>query len=85
LPAALAGAAADVKWGIHGTSSSDPVRPVSVEGVMDTGTKFATSAFQHDDHVTLNAQGHRHSFIDRIQHLTSHKVLGNCDDLGSSP
>jgi hypothetical protein len=60
------------------------VRPVSVEGVMDTGTKFATSAFQHDDTVTLNAQGHGHSFIDRIQHLTSHKVLGNCDDLGSS-
>jgi hypothetical protein len=61
------------------------LRPVSVEGVMDTGTKFATSAFQHDDHVTLNAQGHGHSFIDRIQHLTSQKVLGNCDDLGSSP
>jgi hypothetical protein len=61
------------------------VRPVSVEGVMDTGTKFATSAFQHDDPVTLNAQGHGHRFIDRIQHLTSHKVLGNCDDLGSSP
>jgi hypothetical protein len=54
--------------------------PVSVEGVMDTGTKFATSAFQHDDPVTLNAQGHGHSFIDKI-----HKVLGNCDDLGSSP
>jgi hypothetical protein len=52
---------------------------------MDTGTKFVTSAFQHDDPVTLNAQGHGHSFIDRIQHLTSHKVLGNCDDLGSSP
>jgi hypothetical protein len=47
---------------------------------MDTGTKFATSAFQHDDHVTLNAQGHEHSFIDRIQHLTSHKVLGNHHD-----
>ena len=61
------------------------IRPVSVEGVMDTSTKFATSAFQHDNHVTLNAQGHGHSFIDRIQHLTSHKVLGNCDDLGSSP
>jgi hypothetical protein len=56
-----------------------------VEGVMDTGTKFATSAFQHDDPVTLNAQCHGHSFIDRIQHLTSHNVLGNCDDLGSSP
>jgi hypothetical protein len=52
---------------------------------MDTGTKFVTSAFQHDDPVTLNAQGHRHSFIDKIQHLTSHKVLRNCDDLGSSP
>jgi hypothetical protein len=61
------------------------VRPVSVEGVMDTGTKFVTSAFQYDDPVTLNAQGHGHSFIGRIQRLTSHKVLGNCDDLGSSP
>jgi hypothetical protein len=56
-----------------------------VKGVMDTGTKFVTSAFQHDDPVTLNAQAHGHSFIGRIQHLTSHKVLGNCDDLGSSP
>jgi hypothetical protein len=47
--------------------------------------KFAMSAFQHDDPVTLNAHGHGHNFIDRIQHLTSHKVLGKCDDLGSSP
>jgi hypothetical protein len=62
-----------------------PIMTLQVEGVMDTGTKFATSAFQHDDPVILNAQGHGHSFIDRIQHLTSHKVLGNCDDLGSSP
>jgi hypothetical protein len=62
-----------------------PLRPVSVEGVMDTGTKFATSVFQHDDPVTLNTQGHGHSFIGKIQHLTSHKVLANCDDLGSSP
>jgi hypothetical protein len=52
---------------------------------MNTDTKFATSVFQHDDPVTLNAQGHGHSFIDRIQHLTSHKVLGNCDDLELSP
>jgi hypothetical protein len=52
---------------------------------MDTGTKFATSDFQHDDPVTLNAQGCGHNFIGRIHHLTSHKVLGNCDDLGSSP
>jgi hypothetical protein len=41
---------------------------------MDTGTKFATSAFQHDNPVTLNAQGHGHSFIGRIQHLTSHLI-----------
>jgi hypothetical protein len=34
--------------------------------VMYTGTKFATSAFQHDDPVTLNAQSHGHSFIDEI-------------------
>jgi hypothetical protein len=52
---------------------------------MDTGTKFATSAFQHDDPITPNAQGHGHNFIDRIQHVTYHKILGNCDDLGSSP
>jgi hypothetical protein len=56
-----------------------------VVGVIDTDIKFATSVFQHDDLVTLNAQGHGHSFIDRIQHLTSHKVLGNRDDLGLSP
>jgi hypothetical protein len=56
-----------------------------MEGVTNTGTKFAKSAFQHDDHATLNAQGHGHNFIYRIQHLTSHKVLGSCDDLGSSP
>jgi hypothetical protein len=77
------------KWHLRipywGSRRNHMLRPVSVEGVMHTGTKFATSAFQHDDHVTLNAQGHGHSFIDRIQHLTSHKVLGNCDDLGSSP
>jgi hypothetical protein len=58
------------------------LRPVSVEGVMDAGTKFATSAFQHDDPVTLNAQGHGHSFIGRIQHLTSHKVLVTVMTLG---
>jgi hypothetical protein len=34
--------------------------------VMCTLTKSATSAFQHGDPVTHNAQGHRHSFIDRM-------------------
>jgi hypothetical protein len=34
--------------------------------VTSTVTKFATSVFQHDDPVTLNAQGHGHNFIDRI-------------------
>jgi hypothetical protein len=58
---------------------------VSVKGVMDRGINFVTSTFQHDDPITLDARSHEHSLIDRIQHLTSHKVLGNCDDLGSSP
>jgi hypothetical protein len=34
--------------------------------VTSTVTKFATSVFQHDDPVTLNAQGHGHKFIDRM-------------------
>jgi hypothetical protein len=36
---------------------------------MGTVIKSATSAFQYDDYVTLNAQGHWHFFIDRMQHL----------------
>jgi hypothetical protein len=31
-----------------------------------SGIKFATSIFQHDDSVTLNAQGHGHNFIDTM-------------------
>jgi hypothetical protein len=34
--------------------------------VVGTLTKSATLAFQHDDLVTLNTQGHGHSFIDRM-------------------
>jgi hypothetical protein len=37
--------------------------------VMGIVTKSATSTFQYDDTLTLNAQVHRHSFRDRIQHL----------------
>jgi hypothetical protein len=33
---------------------------------MRTLTESATSAFQHDDPVTLNAQGHGRSFINRM-------------------
>jgi heme oxygenase len=32
-------------------------------------SKSATSFFQHDDLVTLNAQVYEHTFKDRMQHL----------------
>jgi hypothetical protein len=34
--------------------------------VTSTVTKFATSVFQYDDPLTLNAQGHGHNFINRM-------------------
>jgi hypothetical protein len=36
---------------------------------MGAVTKIATSAFQHDEIVTLNAQFHTHSFINMMHHL----------------
>jgi hypothetical protein len=39
--------------------------------------KSATSAFQHDDHVTLNAQSYEHNFIDRMYSMQGHE-LGAC-------
>jgi hypothetical protein len=38
----------------------------SLSGVMDTLSNCVTSAFQHDDPITHNAQGHEHSFIERM-------------------
>jgi hypothetical protein len=46
--------------------------------VMGTVIKSATSAFQYDDPVTPNAQGHGHSFIDRMQHLNIAYVVIKC-------
>jgi hypothetical protein len=45
---------------------------------MGTPTKSAKSTFQYDDSVTLNAQGHEHSFINRMQNLNITCVVIKC-------